>query len=61
MEHLKKKKKYYMERPHDLLEEDLYVALPELKPHVVTRSRHMSMRGFGMLLSVMTGLIILAV
>ena len=61
MEHLKKKQKYYMERLHDLLEEDLHAALPELKPHVVMRSRHMSKRGFGVFLSAMPGLITLAV
>ena len=31
MEHLKKMEKYYMERLHNLLEEDFYVTLPELK------------------------------
>ena len=50
-----------MERLHDLLEEDLYAPLPELKLHVVTRSRHRSKRGFGVLLSAITGLITLEV
>ena len=61
MKYLKKKEKYYMEKLHDLLEEDLYAALPELKPYVVTRSRHRSKRGSGVLLSAMPGLITLAV
>ena len=60
MEHLKKKK-HFMERLHGLLEEDLYAALPELKPHVVTKSRHRSHRGFSVLLSALSGLITLAV
>ena len=50
-----------MERLHGLLEEDLYASLPELKPHVVTRSRHRTYRGFGVLLSALPGLITLAV
>ena len=61
MEHFKKNEKYYMERLHSLLEEDLYAALPELKPHVVTRSRCRSLRGFGVLLFALPDLIILAV
>ena len=61
MEHLKKKEKYYIERLQDLLEEDLNAAFPELKPHVITRSRHRSKRGFGVLLSAMPGLITVAV
>ena len=40
--HLKKKENYYMERFHDLLEEDLYAALPKLKPHVGTKVKHVS-------------------
>ena len=39
----------------------MYAALPELKPHVVTRSRHRSNRGFGVLLSAMLGFITMAV
>ena len=39
IEHLKRKEKYYMERFCDLLEEDLYNALPELKLHVGTKAR----------------------
>ena len=50
MDYLKVKKKYYMKRLHDLLEEDIYAALPEPKPHVVTRSRHRSKRIFGVLI-----------
>ena len=62
MEHiLKKKGEYYMEMLQDLLEEDLYAALPELKSHAVARSRHRSKKGFGVLLSAMPGLITLAV
>ena len=60
MEHLKKKEKYYMERLHDMLEEDLYAAFLELKPHMVTRSRHRSKTGFGVLLSAMPGFITVA-
>ena len=61
VELLKKKEKYYMERLHDLLEDDLYAELLELKPYVVTRSRHRFKRGFGVLLYAMQGLITLAV
>ena len=51
-----------MERLHDFLCEDLYAALPELKPHVVTKSGQRSHRGLGaILLSVVPGLITLAV
>ena len=57
----KEKGEYYMERFHELLEDELYAALPELKPHVVTRSRHRSKRGFGVLLFALPGLITLAV
>ena len=42
IEHLKKKENYYMERLHDLLQEDLYDALPELKLHEGTKVRHRS-------------------
>ena len=45
IDHLKKKEKYYMERLHDLLEEDLYAALPELKLQVGTKVRHRSRQG----------------
>ena len=37
IKHSKKNPLYCMERLHDLLEEDLYDALQELMPHVVTR------------------------
>ena len=50
-----------MGRLHGLLEEDSDAALSELKPHVVTRSRHGSCRGFGVLLSSLPGFIDLAV
>ena len=32
IEYLQQQEKYYIERVHDLLCEDLYSALPELKP-----------------------------
>ena len=51
-----------MERLHDLLEEDLYAVLPELKLHVGTRVRHGSRHGHSaILLSAMPDLITLAV
>ena len=51
-----------MESLHDLLCEDLYAALPELKPLAVTKSRQRSCRGLGaVLLSAVPGLITLAV
>ena len=62
VEHLQKKKKHFIERLHDFLCEDLYAALPELKPHVVTKSGQRSHRGLGaILLSAVPGLITLAV
>ena len=62
VEHLQKKKKYLMESLHDLPCEDLYAALPELKPLTVTKSRQRSHRGLGaVLLSAVPGLITLAV
>ena len=62
IDHLKKKEKYYMERLHDLLEEDLYAALPKLKLHVHTKVRHRSRQGLGaILLSVMPDLITMTV
>ena len=61
IENLKKKEKYYMERLHDLLEEDFYAALPKLKPHVSTKVRHRSRQHLGViLLSAMLDLITLA-
>ena len=51
-----------MERLHDLLEEDLFAALPELKPNRGTKVRHRSGWGLGaILLSAMPDLITLAV
>ena len=50
-----------MESLHGLLGEDLYAALPNLKPHAVTKSRHRSHRGFNVLLSSLPDLIILTV
>ena len=61
IEHLKKKEKYYMERLHDLLEEDFYAALPKLKWHLGTKLRCRSRRGLGAILSAMADLITLAV
>ena len=62
VEHLQKKKKYLMETLHDLLCEDLYVALPESKPLAVRESGQRSRRGLGaVLLSAVPGLITLAV
>ena len=51
-----------MERFHDLLEEDLYAALPKLKPYMGTKVRHRSRRCLGAILpSAMPGLTTLAV
>ena len=51
-----------MERLHDLLEEDLYAALPKLKLHVGTKVRCRSRWGLvAILLSAMPDLITLAV
>ena len=49
-----------MERFHGLLGH-LDALLLEHKPHVITRSRHRSHRGFGVLLSALQSLITLAV
>ncbi len=59
MEHLKKKEKYYLGRLHSLLDTELYAALPELKPHVVSGKR--KRRGLQVFLSALPGLITLAV
>lgn len=63
MQHLKKKEKYYQERLHDLLDKDLYAALPELKPvQTGTHNKSRLKRGLGaLLLSAVPGLITLAV
>ena len=51
-----------MEKLHDLLEEDLYAALPKLKPHVGTKVRPRSRQGLGtILLPTMPDMITLAV
>ena len=51
-----------MERLHELLEEDLYVALPKLKMHVGTKVRYRSRRDLGaVLLSAMADMITLTV
>ena len=61
IEYLKEQEKYYIDKVHDLLCDDLYAALPELKPtsgHHRSRSR----RGLGaLILSAIPGLITLAV
>ena len=61
IEYLKEQEKYYIEKVHELLCDDLYAALPELKPtsgHLRSRSR----RGIGaLILSAIPGLITLAV
>ena len=61
IEYLKEQEKYYIEKVHELLCDDLYAALPELKPtsgHLRSRSR----RGLGaLILSAIPGLITLAV
>ena len=61
IEYLKEQEKYYVEKVHELLCDDLYAALPELKPtsgHLRSRSR----RGIGaLILSAIPGLITLAV
>ena len=50
-----------MERLHDLLEEDLYAVLPELKLHAATKVRHRSRWSLGtILLSAVPDLITLA-
>ena len=59
MEYLQQQEKYYIEKVHELLCEDLYSALPELKP---TSGPHRSRRGIGaLILSAIPGLITLAV
>ena len=51
-----------MEMLHDLLEEELYAALPKLKPHVGSKVRNRSRWGLGaILLSAMPDVITLAV
>ena len=62
IEYLQQQEKYYIEKVHDLLCEDLYSALPELKltlaPSKIDRHR----RGIGsLILSAIPGLITLAV
>ena len=47
IENLKKIEKYYMQRLHDLLEEDLYAALPRLKPHAGPKVRCRSRQCLG--------------
>ena len=61
IEYLKEQEKYYIEKVHELLCDDLYAALPELKltsGHLKSRNR----RGIGaLILSAIPGLITLAV
>ena len=61
IEYLKEQEKYYIEKVHELMCDDLYAALPELKPtsgHLKSRNR----RGIGaLILSAIPGLITLAV
>ena len=59
IEYLKEQEKYYIDRVHELLCDDLYAVLPELKP---TSSPHRTRRGIGaLILSAIPGLITLAV
>ena len=58
-EYLKEQEKYYIDKVHELLCDDLYAALPELKP---TSDPLRARRGLGALfLSAIPGLITLAV
>ena len=47
IKHLKEKEKEYMERLHDLLEEDMYTTLPKLKLHMGTKVRCRSRQDLG--------------
>ena len=59
MEYLKQQDKYYIEKVHELLCDDLYSALPELKPALGPLRKR---RGLGaLILSAIPGLITLAV
>ena len=60
MEHLKKKEEYYLGRLHDLLELELYAALPELRQSADLQKKR-KRRGLGIFLSALPGLITLAV
>ena len=62
IEHLQQQEKYYIEKVHDLLCEDLYSALPELKPTLAPLRKDRHRRGIGtLILSAIPGLITLAV
>ena len=59
MEYLQQQEKYYIEKVHELLCDDLYSALPELK---LMSGPHRMRRGIGaLILSAIPGLITLAV
>ena len=59
LEYLQQQEKYYIEKVHELLCDDLYSALPELKPML---GPHRMKRGIGaLILSAIPGLITLAV
>ena len=56
------KKKYYIEKVHELLCDDLYSALPELKPMLAPLRKDRYRRGIGtLILTAIPGLITLAV
>ena len=62
IEQLQQQEKYYIERVHDLLCEDLYAALPELKLTFAPLTKDRHRRGIGtLILSVIPGLITMAV
>ena len=42
IEYIKQQEKYYIERVHDLLCDDLYAALPELRPLVAVTKTSVS-------------------
>ena len=62
IEYLQQQEKYYIEKVHELLCDDLYSALPELKLMSVPLRTHRNRRGIGILiLMALPGLITLAV
>ena len=62
IEYLQEQEKYYIEKVHDLLCEDLYSALPELKLTSAPLRKYRHRRGIGILiLTAIPGLITLAV
>ena len=50
IEYLQQQEKYYVDRAHDLLCDDLYSALPELKPMLAPSKVDRSRRGLGSLI-----------